>query len=77
VLEVRGDAVRLGIQAPRSVSVHREEVYVELQRANQQAAESATGATDATVAAVARGWLPDQRDAAGPDRPAETGTDLK
>ena len=30
VLEVRGDQVRLGIRAPRSVDVHREEVFVAL-----------------------------------------------
>ena len=50
VLEVRGDAVRIGVQAPRSVTVHREEVYLELQRANQAAA--ASGADD-TLAALA------------------------
>lgn len=27
VVEIRGDKVRLGIQAPASVSVHRREVY--------------------------------------------------
>lgn len=53
VLEVRGDAVRIGIQAPRSVTVHREEVYRELQRANQAAARSGS-ATDEVVAAAAR-----------------------
>jgi carbon storage regulator len=38
VLEVRGEVIRLGIQAPRSIQVHREEVYRELQRANREAA---------------------------------------
>jgi carbon storage regulator len=27
VVEIRGDKVRLGIEAPREVSVHRQEVY--------------------------------------------------
>jgi carbon storage regulator len=49
VIEVRGDAVRIGIQAPRSVSVHREEVYLELQRANQQAASSTDDAVGVIV----------------------------
>jgi carbon storage regulator len=33
VLEVRGDQVRLGISAPRSVDVHREEIFVALNKA--------------------------------------------
>jgi carbon storage regulator (csrA) len=32
VLDVRGDQVRIGIKAPRSVDVHREEVFFALQR---------------------------------------------
>jgi carbon storage regulator len=48
IVEVRGDAVRIGIQAPRSVSVHREEVWLELQRANERAASP----SDAAVAAL-------------------------
>ncbi len=38
VLDVRGDQIRIGIRAPRSVAVHREEVYAELQEANEAAA---------------------------------------
>ena len=30
VVEVRGDQVKLGIDAPRSIPVHREEVYLEI-----------------------------------------------
>lgn len=38
VLEIRGDQVRLGINAPREVAVHREEVFAEIQRENRNAA---------------------------------------
>ena len=47
VLEVRGDVVRVGIKAPRSVQVHREEVYAELQAANLASAASPDAAVDA------------------------------
>jgi carbon storage regulator len=32
VIEVRGDKVRLGIQAPRDVPIHRREVMAAIQR---------------------------------------------
>jgi carbon storage regulator len=38
VLEVRGDVVRVGIDAPRSVAVHRTELLVQLEDSNQRAA---------------------------------------
>lgn len=40
VLDVRGDVVRVGVQAPRSITVHRDELYRELRAANEQAARS-------------------------------------
>jgi carbon storage regulator len=48
VLETRGDVVRIGINAPRSIQVHREEVYQELQAVNREAASP----DDAAVRAV-------------------------
>lgn len=49
VIEVRGDAVRIGIQAPRSLAVHREEVWLELQRANTDAASPSDEAIGKTL----------------------------
>ena len=37
VVEIRGDKVRLGIEAPEEVPVHRREVYDEIRRHNQDA----------------------------------------
>lgn len=39
VVDVRGDKVKLGIEAPQDISVHRREVYEAIQRENQQAAK--------------------------------------
>lgn len=44
VVEVRGEQVKLGITAPREISVHRKEIYDSIQQQNKQAAES--GRTD-------------------------------
>lgn len=37
VVRVEGEVVKIGIEAPSSVPVHRQEVYEEIQRNNQQA----------------------------------------
>jgi len=47
VLEIRGDQVRIGIDAPKHVAVHREEVWVELERTNREAASPSADALDA------------------------------
>ena len=41
IVEVRGDQVKIGIDAPRSIPVHREEVYREILAENRRAALSA------------------------------------
>lgn len=37
VVDIRGDKVRLGINAPRSIQVHRKEVYDAIRRENTEA----------------------------------------
>ena len=39
VVDIRGDKVRLGINAPKVVQVHRKEVYLAIKRENEQAAQ--------------------------------------
>ena len=48
VVDIRGDKVRLGINAPRTIQVHRKEVYEAIKREN---AEAATVAVDDLVLA--------------------------
>jgi carbon storage regulator len=38
IVDIRGDKVRLGIEAPQHVPVHRQEVYDAIQRENRKAA---------------------------------------
>jgi carbon storage regulator len=40
IVKIEGDCVRIGIQAPPHVSVHREEVYKKIIEANHDAAKS-------------------------------------
>ena len=39
IVDIRGDKVRLGISAPRSIQVHRKEVYDAIKRENENAAK--------------------------------------
>lgn len=40
VIEIKGDQVKIGINAPKSVPIYRKEVYVQIQEANKAAANS-------------------------------------
>lgn len=44
VIEVKGDQVRLGIKAPRDVTIYRDEVAAEIKAANRAASQSGSTA---------------------------------
>ena len=52
ILEVRGDVVRIGIDAPRSVAVHRSELLAQLAQSNQEAASPPANAVDSLLTAI-------------------------
>ena len=54
VIEVRGDQVRLGINAPKSIPVHRKELYEQIKAENIRAASESQ--VDTVTAAL--GELP-------------------
>lgn len=38
ILDVKGDQIKVGIEAPKSVPIYRKELYVQIQQANAEAA---------------------------------------
>lgn len=40
IVDIKGDQVKIGVKAPKNVSVHRAEVYQEIQEENKKAAKT-------------------------------------
>ena len=40
VLEIRGDQIKIGITAPKDVPIYRKEVYLQIQKENEEAMSS-------------------------------------
>lgn len=40
IIEVKGDQVKIGISAPKSVPIYRKEVYMQIQEANKASADA-------------------------------------
>ena len=55
VVDIRGDQVKLGIEAPRHVKVYRQEVYEAIQEENREAARRAAARpTDGALPSLGR-----------------------
>ena len=61
IVDIRGDKVRIGINAPKSIPVHRKEVYDAIKRENRAAA------------GLAPEDLPPKRSSTGPPKAPSTG----
>ena len=40
IIEIKGDQVKIGISAPKTVPIYRKEVYMQIQNANKEAVQS-------------------------------------
>lgn len=40
ILEIRGDQVKVGVTAPKSIPVYRKEIYLQIQGSNKEAVDS-------------------------------------
>jgi carbon storage regulator len=49
VVDVDGKNIKIGIEAPKSISIHREEVFLRIKEENQKAA----GSSDADLGGIA------------------------
>lgn len=52
IVDVRGDKVRLGINAPRSIEVHRKEIFLAIQKEKAQQQQQSSGDSHETPKAV-------------------------
>jgi carbon storage regulator len=46
VLSVKGDQIKLGINAPKSIEIHRKEIYVSIQEENAEASKGISNLFD-------------------------------
>ena len=68
IVDIRGDKVRLGINAPTEIPVHRQEVYEAIQRENLRAARLEPGDTQDIGKLAGRGTPGGGRPPEGPRR---------
>lgn len=40
ILEIKGDQIKIGIEAPKSVPIYRKELYIQIKESNKEAVEA-------------------------------------
>ena len=43
VVSIKGDQIKLGINAPKNIEIHRKEIYLEIQKENEDASKGIVG----------------------------------
>jgi len=46
VTAIEGDTIKLGFKAPKHITIHRKEIYLEIQEENKQAASNVINLSD-------------------------------
>jgi carbon storage regulator len=67
VLEIHGDVVRVGVDAPREVKVHRQELLAELADTNRAAASPSPESVAESIAGLSR-IVPERPESGRPTR---------
>ncbi len=60
ILSVSGEGVRIGIEAPKETSVHRYEVYIDIEKANRAAETALTEIEQASLENLSAHFNPTQ-----------------
>lgn len=70
IVEIKGNQIRVGIDAPSTLRIYREEIYLQILEENKKAAEAVT---DSSLDELTGSWMGPQQGGASAPRPAKMG----
>lgn len=56
IVEIKGNQIRVGIEAPSDVRIYREEIYLQILEENRKAAEASSTVTESGLEGLTGGW---------------------